>query len=175
MSNDKHFVFPAVSLKKKRIKFTRRSADISFFFSFSLELNKNTFFSCYPVLTYCSGGQFSPWGGQGQPLCQAWDYENGGDRMLMRRPEALPPTAVPWSAPLCQPVMNLWSFSLLTCHPVILYQPHFQTPQRNKNTQTHTDRSVFRISQCCVCSQQQQQQHISYATWVSLIVWSTWI
>lgn len=105
-------------------------------FSFSLWLNKHTVFLATRCWLIVQEDSF-PQGGPGQLLCQAWEHENGGDRMLMRRPEAVPPTALPWSAPLCQPVMNLWSSSPLTCHPVIPYQPHFQPREQQKQANTY--------------------------------------
>lgn len=151
-NNNRHSDHPAVHYNL-RIKSTWRSADVTFFSS-SLWLNKHCF-SCYQVLTYCSRRQFSLKGGgrleggvPGQTLCQAWEYENGGDRMLMRRPEALPPTAVPWSALLCQPVMNLWGCAPLTCHPVT---QSFSTNRREK--QKHSVRYSVLSNRCVACLQ----------------------
>lgn len=98
-------------------------------------------------------------GGPGQPLCQAWEYENGGDRMLMRRPEALPPTTVPWSAPLCQPVMNLWgSTHLSPSHSL----PTAFSPQRETETGKHTECSVFSINHQMSCCRKTTTHFVCY-------------
>lgn len=78
--------------------------------------------------------------GPGQSTCHVWVYENGGDRMLMRRPGVLPTTAVPWSAPHCQLVMNLWGCARLTCHlgtQSVFTRWNF-TSERDGNLHTHT-------------------------------------
>lgn len=109
--------------------------------------------------TYCSGWQFFPWRRAGQPLCQAREEENEGDRMVMRRPEALPANAVPRSAPLCQPVMNLWGSAPLTQS---FFTHCIFTPEKDRNrwkTHTHTVQYLALTSDgLFVC-----RQHIVYA------------
>lgn len=113
--------------------FSWRSADADFFFffSFSLWLNKHASFlttQCWLIV----GEDSFPRGGVGQPLCQSRECENGGDRMLMRRPEQHLQPLCPSSAPLCKLVMNLWISSLIIWHPVIPNQPHFQPGEQQK-------------------------------------------
>lgn len=85
-------------------------------------------FPCFLMLTYCSGSFIFPRGKAVQLCCWARMYENGGDRVLMRRPGASPPTILPCSAPLSHPVMNCERLcSLLRrlthTHPIRLSKP----------------------------------------------------
>lgn len=137
-------------------------------FSFSLLLNKQ-FFCLFPFgADLLFRKTVFPWERRnlGESACEAGVYENGGDRMLMRGPGALPPPTVPWSAPLCQPVMNLLGCAQLACHPVSssFFTHHIHTLREKeregrKQAKTHDLFNVNRRMSCLFS--RDKQQHIS--------------